>query len=192
VRIDRERALPPERSIADDRIGDVYLSADELSARVAELGAEISAQYEDRDPILIGCLKSSFIFLADLSRALEIVHRVDFVELAGYGGRAPGGSTAIRLLKDLDLGIVSQDVLLVEDVIDTGLTLHTLTKTLSLRSPRSIAVATLLDRPYRRLVDDLPVGYIGFTVPDELFVGYGFDLDERYRNLPDLHIRPAA
>jgi hypoxanthine phosphoribosyltransferase len=92
------------------------------------------------------------------------------------------------MLKDLDLDIVGHDVLLVEDVVDTGLTLHTLTRTLALREPRSIAAVTLLDRPYRRLVDDLPVRYVGFTVPDEFFVGYGFDLDERYRSLPDLHL----
>jgi hypoxanthine phosphoribosyltransferase len=174
--------------LTDNRIGEVYLSAGEIAARVAQLGVEIADDYTGREPILIGCLKSSFIFLADLSRALTIVHRVDFVELAGYGGRATGGSSAIRLLKDLDLDVVGQDILLVEDVVDTGLTLHTLTKTLNLREPRSIAAVTLLDRPYRRLVDDLPVRYVGFTVPDEFFVGYGFDLDERYRNLPDLHL----
>jgi hypoxanthine phosphoribosyltransferase len=128
------------------------------------------------------------VFLADLSRATRIVHRLDFVELAGYDGRATGGRRAVRLLKDLDADIGDRDVLLVEDVVDTGLTLHTLIRMLVLRSPRSIAVATLLDRPYRRLVDDLPVRYIGFTVPDEFFVGYGFDLEERYRNLPDLHL----
>jgi hypoxanthine phosphoribosyltransferase len=177
---------PP--SLADGRIGEVYLSAGEIAARVAQLGAQIGDDYAGRELTLIGCLKSSFIFLADLSRALPVVHRVDFVELAGYGGRGTGGSSAIRLLKDLDLDIVGHDILLVEDVVDTGLTLHTLTKTLTLREPRSIAAVTLLDRPYRRLVDDLPVRYVGFTVPDEFFVGYGFDLDERYRNLPDLHL----
>ncbi len=159
---------------------------------MAELAAQIGADYAGRDPILIGCLKSSFVFLADLSRALSIVHRIDFVELAGYGGRGTGGSTAIRLLKDLDLDVVDQDVLFVEDVVDTGLTLHTLSRTLSLRSPRSIAAVTLLDRPYRRLVSDLPVRYVGFTVPDEFFVGYGFDLDERFRNLPDIHLVRAS
>jgi len=173
----------------DPRIGEVYLSAEEIAGRVAQLGQQIGEDYAGREPILIGCLKSSFIFLADLSRALPIVHRVDFVELAGYGpGRGTGGSRAIRLLKDLDLDIVEQDILFVEDVVDTGLTLHTLTRTLGLRNPRSIAAVTLLDRPYRRLVENLPVRYVGFTVPDEFFVGYGFDLDERYRNLPDLHL----
>jgi hypoxanthine phosphoribosyltransferase len=129
------------------------------------------------------------VFLADLSRALPILHAIDFVELAGYGsGTGTGGSSAIRLLKDLDLEIGGRDVLVVEDVVDTGLTLNYLCRTLTLRSPRSLAVVTLLDRPYRRLVDDLPVRYVGFTVPDELFVGYGFDLHERYRNLPDLRV----
>jgi hypoxanthine phosphoribosyltransferase len=155
---------------------------------VSELGAQIGEDYAGRDPILIGCLKSSFVFLADLSRALPILHRVDFVELAGYDGRGTGASSAIRLLKDLDLDIVGQDIVLVEDVVDTGLTLHTLTRTLLLREPRSVAAVTLLDRPYRRLVEDLPLRYVGFTVPDEFFVGYGFDLDERHRNLPDLHL----
>ena len=165
------------------------MSAEDIAGRVAELAEQIDHDYAGREPILIGCLKSSFIFLADLSRALQVVHRVDFVELAGYGpGRGTGGSSAIRLLKDLDLDVVGQDILLVEDVVDTGLTLHTLTRTLGLRNPRSIAAVTLLDRPYRRLVEDLPVRYVGFTVPDEFFVGYGFDLDERYRNLPDLHL----
>ena len=180
--------MPPP-PLPDRKIGEVYLTADEIAARVAQLGAQIGEDYAGREPILIGCLKSSFIFLADLSRALPIVHRVDFVELAGYGpGRGTGGSSAIRLLKDLDLDIVGQDIVLVEDVVDTGLTLHTLTRTLSLRNPRSVAAVTLLDRPYRRLVEELPVRYVGFTVPDEFFVGYGFDLDERYRNLPDLHL----
>jgi hypoxanthine phosphoribosyltransferase len=128
------------------------------------------------------------VFAADLSRAMPIVHQIDFLELAGYAGAATGGHTQIRLLKDLDAPIAGRDVLIVEDVVDTGLTLNYLCRTLTLRGPASLAVATLLDRPYRRLVDELPVRYVGFTVPDELFVGYGFDLDERYRNLPDLHV----
>jgi hypoxanthine phosphoribosyltransferase len=156
--------------------------------RVAELGGRIAEDYAGREPLLVGALKGSFVFLADLSRATPIVHGIDFVELAGYDGRELGGVRGVRLLKDLDADIGDRDVLLVEDVVDTGLTLHTLTRMLRLRSPRSLAVATLLDRPYRRLVDDLPVRYIGFTVPDEFFVGYGFDLEERYRNLPDLHL----
>lgn len=173
---------------ADPRIGEVYLSAAEIQARVAELGTEIATDYTGREPVLVCSLKASFVFLADLSRALPLVHRVDFVELAGYGGRGTGGQRGVRLLKDLDADILDRDVLVVEDVVDTGLTLNYLVKSFTLRSPRSLAVVTLLDRPYRRLVDDLPVRYVGFTAPDEFFVGYGFDLDESYRNLPDLHL----
>ena len=139
--------------------------------------------------MLVAALKSSLVFVSDLSRALPILHGVDFVELAGYGADAePGGTSRIRLLKDLDAEVEGRDVILVEDVVDTGLTLRYLCKTLEPRNPRSLAAATLLDRPYRRLVEDLPVRYVGFVVPDELFVGYGFDLEERYRNLPDLHV----
>lgn len=166
----------------------MYLSAEEIGARVAELGEQIASDYAGREPLLIGLLKASVVFLADLSRAMPILHGVDFVELEGYDGQGTGGQRAIRLLKDLDEDIAGRDVLLVEDVVDTGLTLHALTRILELREPRSLAAVTLLDRPYRRLVEDLPVRYVGFTVPDEFFVGYGFDLDERYRNLPDLHL----
>jgi hypoxanthine phosphoribosyltransferase len=155
---------------------------------VRELGAEIGRDYEGREPILVGSLKASLVFIADLSRALQIVHNLDFVELAGYGSAQMGGHEQIRVLKDLDLDIGGRDVIVVEDVVDTGLTLHYLVRTFDLRRPRSIAAVTLLDRPYRRLVDDLPVRYVGFVVPDELFVGYGFDLAERYRELPDLRL----
>ena len=154
-----------------------------------ELGAEIARDYAGLEPILVGSLKASLVFLADLSRALTIPHGVDFLELASYAaGADSGGHARIRLLKDLDHEIAARHVLIVEDVVDTGLTLNYLCKTLALRAPASLAVVTLLDRPYRRLVEDLPVRYVGFTVPDELFVGYGFDLQERYRNLPDLHV----
>jgi hypoxanthine phosphoribosyltransferase len=166
----------------------VYLTAEDIAARVAELGAQIAADYADREPLLVATLKASLLFVADLSRAIKILHRLDFVELAGYAGAATGGHSGIRLLKDLDADVTDRDVVVVEDVVDTGLTLNFLCRTLALRSPASLAVATLLDRPYRRLVEELPVRYVGFTVPDELFVGYGFDLDERYRNLPDLHV----
>jgi hypoxanthine phosphoribosyltransferase len=138
--------------------------------------------------LLVGLLKASFIFVADLSRAIQIHHMLDFVELAGYGGADTGGQRGVRLLKDLDTSIADRDVLLVDDVVDTGLTLNYMFRTLSLRAPRSLGAIALLDRPYRRLVEDIPVRYVGFTVPDEFFVGYGFDLDERYRHLPDLHV----
>ncbi len=158
-----------------------------------ELGAAIAADYDGREPLLVAPLKASLVFLADLSRALPIVHAVDFVQLAGYRpDEATGGETGVRLLKDLDADVAGRDVIVVEDVVDTGLTLRYLCRTIALRAPRSLAVAALLDRPYRRIVDDLPVRYVGFVVPDELFVGYGFDLDERYRSLPDLHVARSA
>jgi hypoxanthine phosphoribosyltransferase len=144
--------------------------------------------------LLVAPLKASVLFVADLSRALGIHHWIDFVELASYGADADtGGHARVRFLKDLDTELAGRHVLIVEDVIDTGLTLNYLVRSLRLRDPASLAAVTLLDRPYRRLVDDLPVRYVGFTVPDEIFVGYGFDAAERFRNLPDLHVlRPAA
>ena len=178
----------PALIASDGRIGEVYLSAEQLEARVSELGAEVTEDYAGREPVLVGLLKASVVFLADLSRAITLTHQLDFVELAGYGKASTGGHARIRVLQDLSLEIADRDVLVIEDVVDTGLTLNYLCKLLTLRAPRTLAVATLLDRPYRRLVRDLPVRYIGFTVPDEFYVGYGFDLDERYRNLPDLRV----
>jgi hypoxanthine phosphoribosyltransferase len=183
---------PAESASADARVGEVFLSAAKLAHRVREIGAEIARDYAGREPVLVGSLKASLVFAADLSRAIPILHAIDFVELAGYGSSGMGGHQQIRVLKDLDLDVRGRDVVIVEDVIDTGLTLNYLVRTIELRGPASVAVATLLDRPYRRLVDDLPVRYVGFTVPDELYVGYGFDLDERYRELPDLRILNLA
>jgi hypoxanthine phosphoribosyltransferase len=154
---------------------------------VEELGAELADAYAGREPLLVAPLKSSTVFLSDLSRALPVPHGIDFLELAPYGGR-PG---AVRLLKDLDTSVVGRHVVIVEDVVDTGLTLHFLSRTLSLREPASLAAVTLLDRPYRRLVDDIPLEWVGFTIPDELFAGYGLGLDERWRALPDLHLVAA-
>jgi len=165
-------------------LGAVYLTRDQIATRVAELGQEIARDYEELDPILIAPLKSSVVFLADLTRALPIPHTLDLVELAAYTGSDDGG---VRLLKDVDSPLEGRHVLIVEDVIDTGLTLHFLCRTLALRGPASLAAVSLLDRPYRRLVEDVPLQYIGFTVPDELFAGYGLGLDERWRAYPDLH-----
>jgi hypoxanthine phosphoribosyltransferase len=163
----------------------VYLTRAQIAARVAELGADIAHDYAGLDPILVAPLKSSVVFLADLTRALPIPHTLDLVELAPYVGEGGGG---IRLLKDVDAPIAGRHVLLVEDVVDTGLTLHFLVRTLGLHEPETLHAVTLLDRPYRRLVDDIPLRYTGFTVPDELFAGYGLGLDERWRSLPDLHV----
>jgi hypoxanthine phosphoribosyltransferase len=171
-------------------IGDVYLGRDEIAARVAELGRALGAVYGGRRPLLVAPLKSSTVFLADLSRALTCDHEIDVIELAPYGSGQPGGG--VRLLKDLDCPLEDRHVVLVEDVVDTGLTLGFLTRCFAERGPASLAAVTLLDRPYRRLVDDIPLRYVGFTVPDELFAGYGLGLDERWRALPDLHMVVAA
>jgi hypoxanthine phosphoribosyltransferase len=176
-----------ERLRADGHpIGAVYLGRDEIAARVDELGRELSQSYAGRVPVLVAPLKSSAVFLADLSRALDVDHELDVIELAPYGsGRSGGG---VRLLKDLDRPLDGRDVLVVEDVVDTGLTLGFLTRCFAERSPASLSAVTLLDRPYRRLVDDISLRHVGFTVPDELFAGYGLGLDERWRALPDLHL----
>ena len=166
-------------------VGAVYLTRAEIAARVEALGAEIAADYAGLDPLLVAPLKSCVVFLADLTRALPIPHTLDVVELARYTGQSDGG---VRLLKDVDTSLEDRHVLVVEDVVDTGLTLHFLCRTLGLRNPASLAAVALLDRPYRRLVDEIPLRYVGFTVPDELFAGYGLGLDERWRAFPDLHV----
>lgn len=165
----------------------MYLAEQEILGRVRELGAEIARDYAGREPVLVTVLKGAFVFLADLSRAIDIPHALDFVILQGYDG-ALGGRTRIRVIKDLDMPITDRDIVIVENVVDTGLTLNYLVKTLRLRRPSSLAICSLLDRPYRRLVDDLPMRYVGFTVPDEFFVGYGFALEGRYRGLRDLRV----
>jgi hypoxanthine phosphoribosyltransferase len=172
---------------ARDPVGEVFLSRDELAARVDELADEISRDYAGREPLLVAVLHGAFVFVSDLSRSLSIPHGIDFLALAGYGGPL-GGSPAVRLLKDLDGPIADRDVLVVENVVDTGLTLNYLLRALSLRKPADLAVCALLDRPYRRLCDDLPIRYVGFSVPDQFFVGYGFSLHGRHRGLPDLRI----
>jgi hypoxanthine phosphoribosyltransferase len=169
--------------VIDPAIGDVYLSRQEIAARISEVGREIATDYGGLEPLLVAPLKATVAFLADLSRALPIHHELDFVELAGYAG---GSTGAVRLLKDLDVPLAGRHVLVVEDIVDTGLTLNFLARTFELRQPASLAAVTLLDRPYRRLVERIPLRYVGFTVPDELFAGYGLGLEERWRALPDL------
>jgi hypoxanthine phosphoribosyltransferase len=167
-------------------IGEIYLSRAEIASRVGELGAALDDELGAREPLLVAPLKSSIVFLADLSRAMRSHHHLDTIELSPYGGDPAGGG--VRITKDLDRPIAGRDVVIVEDVVDTGLTLAFLVRTLGERRPASVTAVTLLDRPYRRLVDDLPLRGVGFTVPDELFAGYGLGLDERWRQLPDLHV----
>jgi hypoxanthine phosphoribosyltransferase len=165
----------------------VVIGEDELQRRVRELGAEISRDYADRTPVLIAVLKGSFIFLADLARAITIPINLDFMAITRYGAGKRGG--AVRIEKDLDLAIAGREVLFVEDIVDTGLTLGYLVRNLQAREPAGLAVCTLLDRRVRRLAN-LPIRYTGFEVQDRFLVGYGLDHREQYRNLPYLGALP--
>ncbi|MCZ7662253.1 MAG: hypoxanthine phosphoribosyltransferase [Thermoleophilia bacterium] len=169
-----------------DLVGPVYLTAADLDRRVRELGAEITRDYQGADLLLVSVLKGAIFFMADLARAIDLPLEMDFLAITSYQtDQATGRNKAIRFLKDLDRPLEGKDVLIVEDIIDTGLTLHYIMRNLALREPRSLEVCTLLDRPYRRLAD-ITVRYSGFTVPDDFFVGYGFDHMQRFRNLPYL------
>ena len=172
-------ALRPDRS----QPGEVFLHRDTIAARVAELGAQIGRDHRDHELVLVTLLRGAVIFLTDLSRAIPIPHRLEFMACTSYGT----GGGRIRLLKDLDRPIRDQHVIIVEDVIDTGLTLHALRTMLRFRGPAAIEVCTLLDRPYRRLVD-VDVRYRGFTATERFVVGYGFDHHQRHRHLPDIHV----
>jgi hypoxanthine phosphoribosyltransferase len=154
----------------------------ELKKRVKELGAKISKDYAGKELILIGILKGSFVFLADLIRQIKIPHKIDFIAVASYDQEIEG-SGAVRLIKDLSANIEGKNVIIIEDIVDTGLTLNFIRKNLLLRNPKSLEIVTLLDRKERRKVQ-VPIKYIGFVVPNEFVVGYGLDLGERYRNLP--------
>jgi hypoxanthine phosphoribosyltransferase len=162
-------------------IGETLVSSEELQRRVAELGAEISRDYAGRDLVLIGVLKGAVPFLADLMRALEVDCEVDFMAVSSYGS-ATDSSGVVRILKDLDAAIEGRDVLVVEDIIDSGLTLHYLMRNLSARNPASLEVCALLTKPERRRVD-LPIRYVGFEIPNRFAIGYGLDHAQRYRNL---------
>jgi hypoxanthine phosphoribosyltransferase len=170
------------RAVSDPNIGEILVEADELQARVAELGAEINRDYADRDLVMIGVLKGAVFFLADLMRELEVPCEVDFMAVSSYGS-ATDSSGVVRILKDLDASIAGRDVLLVEDIVDSGLTLHYLLKNLRARDPRSLEVCALLTKPERRRVD-LPIRYVGFEIPNRFAIGYGLDHAQRYRNLP--------
>jgi hypoxanthine phosphoribosyltransferase len=160
----------------------VLFTEDQIQRRVRELGAAITADYGDRSPVLVSILKGGAIFLADLFRAIELPVRVDFMSITSYGGGTrPSG--VVRILKDLDQDVGGEDVLVVEDIIDTGLTLSYLLTALRARGPASLEVCTLLDKSARRITP-IDLRYVGFDCPDRFVVGYGLDHAERYRNLP--------
>jgi hypoxanthine phosphoribosyltransferase len=163
-------------------IGEVLVSEDQIAAKVAELGARIGADYGDRRLTLVSVLKGSLPFMADLMRAIPSPVRIDLMEVSSYGGTSTESSGLVRILKDLSATIEGEDVLIVEDIIDTGLTLNYLIRYLRGKNPKSLRICTLLDKPARRLVD-IPVDYVGFTIPDQFVVGYGLDFGEYYRNL---------
>jgi hypoxanthine phosphoribosyltransferase len=163
-------------------IGDVIVTEEQIQAKIAELGRRIGADYADRPLTLVSVLKGSLPFMADLMRAIPVPVRIDLMEVSSYGGTSTEASGLVRILKDLSASIEGDDVLIVEDIIDTGLTLNYLLRYLRGKNPRSLRICTLLDKPARRLVD-IPVDYIGFTIPDQFVVGYGLDYGEFYRNL---------
>jgi hypoxanthine phosphoribosyltransferase len=167
---------------ADHAIGEILVPAEDLERRVEELAAEISRDYARRDLVLVGVLKGAMFFLADLMRALEIPVEVDFMAVASYGS-ATKSSGVVRILKDLDAAIEGRDVLIVEDIVDSGLTLQYLLRNLGARNPRSLEVCALLIKPERRKVE-LRTRYVGFEIPNRFAIGYGLDHLERYRNLP--------
>jgi hypoxanthine phosphoribosyltransferase len=166
----------------DNAIGEILVPAEDLQRRVHELAAEISRDYAGKDLILIGVLKGAVFFLSDLMRSLEVACEVDFMAVASYGS-ATKSSGVVRILKDLDAVIEGRDVLIVEDIVDSGLTLQYLLRNLAGRNPRTLEVCALLIKPERRKVD-LHARYVGFEIPNRFAIGYGLDFDERYRNLP--------
>jgi hypoxanthine phosphoribosyltransferase len=163
-------------------VAEVLLSEEQIQAKVVELGARISADFDGRELTLVSVLKGSLPFMADLMRAITIPVQIDLMEVSSYGGTATESSGLVRILKDLSSSIDGRDVLIVEDIIDTGLTLNYLVRYLRGKNPSSLRICTLLDKPARRLVE-IPIDYLGFEIPDRFVIGYGLDYGERYRNL---------
>ncbi len=170
-----------ENGLLDD-IAEVLITAEEIDARIAELGAQISVDYADKYPLLVGVLRGVFIFMADLVRAVTIPIGVDFIGITSYDSTSRTRGV-VRFTKDLELSIDGRHVLFVEDVIDTGLSLRYILRTLKTREPASLRICTLFDKPRTRLFD-LDTAYTGFMLPDQFVVGYGLDYDEQYRHLP--------
>jgi hypoxanthine phosphoribosyltransferase len=157
--------------------------SDEIAARVRALGAQITADYEGRNPHLVGVLRGATTFMADLTRAIELPLTYDYLAVSSYDGASSTGQ--VRLVKDLDESVESRHVIVVEDILDSGLTLNYIREMLSQRKVASLAICALLDRPHRRKVD-LKLDYHGFTIPDKFVVGYGLDFEQKWRNLPDI------
>jgi hypoxanthine phosphoribosyltransferase len=166
-----------------DIVGSILVDEESLQRRVAELGQQVSADYEGHDLVLICVLKGGVAFLTDLMRQISIPHEIDFMAISSYGKGQRESSGIVRILMDLEANIEGRDVLIVEDIVDSGRTISYLLRTLGARNPASLRVCTLLNKPGRRVVD-VPLDYIGFDIPDEFVLGYGLDLDEKYRNLP--------
>jgi hypoxanthine phosphoribosyltransferase len=176
-------APPPLGALdPDGLVSDVLIGADELQQRIGELAAEISRDYTDRDLLLIGVLKGAVFFLGDLIRRLTVSSECDFMAISSYGSGTES-SGVVRILKDLDDSIEGRNVLVVEDIVDSGLTLSYLLRTLEARGPKSLEVCALLTKPSRREVD-LACRYVGFEIPNRFVIGYGLDYGERYRSLP--------
>jgi len=177
-------------SVHDD-VEEILLDAGQLERRIIELGAEVAADYAGMSPVLISVLKGSIVFLADLVRRIDLPLSIDIMEVSSYGA-ATESTGQVRILKDLSQPIEGRHVLVVEDIIDTGLTLNYLLRYLRDKSPASLKICCLLDKPARRLTE-IEIDYRGFTIPDRFVVGYGLDFDERYRNLPYVGVlRPAV
>ena len=163
-------------------VGEILIGEEELQARIRELGAELSVDYAGREVLLVGVLKGAVFFMADLMRSLTIPCEIDFMAISSYGA-STDSSGVVRILKDLDINIEGRHVLVVEDIVDSGLTLSYLMRNLESREPASLEVCALLTKPSRREID-VPVRYIGFEIPNRFVIGYGLDFAERYRNLP--------
>ena len=170
-----------------DDIKEVYFTEEQLRDKVRELGARITEDYRGKNPLIVSVLKGSYIFMADLTRAIDTPCNVDFMVVSSYGGSNTSSSGLVKIIKDLDGDLSGKDVLIVEDILDTGITLSNLVPMLKMRHPNSVKICTILDKPSRRKADIKP-DYEGFQVPDEFVVGYGLDYDEKYRNLPYIGI----
>jgi hypoxanthine phosphoribosyltransferase len=168
---------------APDIVDHILVDSETLQARVAALGRAVSADYEGKDLLLLCILKGGVVFLTDLMRHLTVLHGIDFMAISSYGAGVRESTGAVRVIMDLEADIEGRDVLIVEDIVDSGRTMAYLLRTLWARKPASLRVCTLLNKPSRRVVD-VPLDYVGFDIPDEFVLGYGLDCDEKYRNLP--------